>query len=114
VDNEPVDVKVGDTVIVAGYRTTREHTVAKVARVWITLDNGWRFRRDTQREETRNGYVDRLYTLDQWANKTLRDKSVKFLQDQGIDVLPGSPWWNRRVELANILKAAIAAGEEST
>lgn len=113
-DNEPVDVKVGDTVIVAGYRRMSRRTVAKVARVWVTLDNGWRFRRDIQREEGRNGSGDRFYTLDQWATRVLQDESVEYLRGQGIDVRHGTSWWNRRVELANILKAAIAAGEEPT
>jgi hypothetical protein len=107
-----VDVHVGDTVMLCQpRREPREATVTKVARVWITVGEGYReekFRRDTQADGP-DGYGKRFYTLTQWAEKRQRDEATTFLREQGIDLRNDSPWRDREIELAEVLRNGIGS-----
>jgi len=114
---EVAALKVGDTVVVAGGYGSRgdwQAKIIKVARVWITVEgrNGYhefRFRRDNQGDSSDYSPLYRFWTLEQWEAKRIRDEASTYLRDQGIDLRGYSPWYDRKVELANILKAAEAA-----
>lgn len=107
-----IDVEVGDTVmVVQPHHDSREDTVTKAGRVWITVDEGWqekKFRRDTQTDGSGIGVSARFYTLTQWAEKQQRDEVTAYLREQGIDLRHDSPWVGREAKLAAILQAAGA------
>lgn len=131
-DNEKIDVKVGDEVFVtvpgSGGRWGKSEVgikacVTSAARVWLTitecepreglrLSREWRMRRDTQTESWTNNtpgggvYKVHFYTPAQWEIKQRLDAAYAFLREQGINILPESPWYDaaKRIELADLIK----------
>jgi hypothetical protein len=107
-----VKVNVGDTVIIHnGYRNTvqrtYEATVTKVARIWITVGEGYsarRFRLDDQTDGTGEGWAKRFYTLEQWAEREKLNAAHAYLHKQGISLRSDSPWRGKETELADVLK----------
>ena len=113
-----VDVKVGETVKVIEYpggrvanAVVRDATVIKVARVWISVqihDSLWnqeqRFRRDSQTDGSPYSLASRFWTLEQWAAKEKLDAALALLREQGIDIRHESPWKDREVDLAAMLR----------
>lgn len=103
----PPAVKVGDEVVMFhGYGTeARRGYVTSAARIWIVVDNLYRFRRDTQTDESKSGTPSRFYTLDQWTEHKARTAAVRYLREQGIDLRTASPWQGREAELADLIRA---------
>jgi hypothetical protein len=118
---QPITVELNDKVMVfTGYgrrRDVRPGTVVKVARVWITVqDDEWtwkttRFRLDDQTDGTTNGVRDAFMTMDQYADYQRTVEAEKFLREQGIDLRYDSPWHQHRAELADIIRAGVAAAD---
>jgi hypothetical protein len=111
------EVKVGDFVkYTEGYgrhENAREALVTSVARVWITVTTGgkyareMRFRLDTQTDSPGpNGgaYSPRFYTIAQWEWREAETSAIRYLREQGINVIYDSPWSKRLVELADIIR----------
>lgn len=117
-DKAMIDVKVGETVKVVEYDGRRQNgqnakdaTVIKVARVWITVKVGtWReikLRRDNQTDGSGYGYATCFYTSAQWEERARRTEAMAFLREQGITVEHKSPWKDREVDLAAMLKLYV-------
>jgi hypothetical protein len=96
-------------------REPDDHTipavVVKAARVWVELASTenrltWRMRRDTQNEDTPySGNNARFVTPEQHDWEETRRWALGYLQENGIDIRPGSPWRGREVQLADIVSA---------
>jgi hypothetical protein len=94
-----------------------EATVKSVARVWVTIvgtvgerkhPQEWRMRLDTQDEGDRN-YSQRnarFETPDQHAYDRRLTAAYNYLLGQGIRLDWDSPWRDRTVELADLLRTA--------
>lgn len=89
-------------------------TVTKVARVWVTLTEitarphprEWRMRIDVQRENHRDySQLDaRFVTPEQWAYEHRETEARAFLKEERITIEYGSPWRDRAVELADLIR----------
>jgi hypothetical protein len=124
-------VQAGDEVIVTknigrGDLRTWRARITKVARVWLELEElrqeeipstwhrcTWRMRRDTQQENvtdrTPGGglYQARFWTLEQWERKVTLERARELLAGQGIRIEYTSPWSEREVELAELLRSHL-------
>ena len=95
--------------------------IVKVARVWVDVESTgkefpshWRIRKDTRDEGDRN-YSQRnarLYTLEQWAEYQREKEAELLLAEQGIEIRYSSPWYRRKIELADLIRKAITDGQE--
>jgi len=107
------DLKVGDVVHIrtySGYSPDYMARVVKINRVWIEMEHTaslrpLRFRKDTQRESDYTT-ADRFETEAQYAWSVREGAAFQFLREQGINIYPG-PWVNRRLELANAVRALL-------
>lgn len=111
------ELSVGQPVMIRqgyGKAVTLAGTVIKVGRVWIDVQiddrphQVERYRADTQNVGGQWAQSNRFYTLDQWADVEREEAANEFLRKQGIVPNFESPWYRRRVELADIIKAAIS------
>lgn len=89
--------------------------VTKVGRVWITAqdeNSSWvqyRFRLDDQTDGSGYSQRSRFMTMEQYAEHQRETEGGKFLHEQGIDLRYDSPWYERKAELADIIRSAAAA-----
>lgn len=95
--------------------------IMKVARIWMDVESvdkrfplHWRIRKDTLDEGDRNYSQGnaRLYTLELWAERERGQNAHAFLAEQGIRLDVDSPWRQREIELADLIRKAITDGEE--
>jgi hypothetical protein len=122
-------VRAGDEVIVTqnigrGALRTWRARITKVARVWVELEevvcepemhwpSTWKMRLDTQQENvtdrTPGGgmYQARFWTLAQWERKVALERARELLAGQGIRIEYTSPWSEREVELAELLRSHL-------
>lgn len=93
--------------------------VVKVGRVWATIAATekvieWRMRMDVQNEASPySGSDSSFLTLEQYAWEETRTWALGVLGAMKIDILPGSPWRGREVELADLLTRATQAASTS-
>jgi hypothetical protein len=121
-------VRAGDEVIVTqnigrGALRIWRARITKVARVWVELEevvcepemhrpSTWKMRLDTQQEnvtkaEARRAMVARFWTLAQWERKVTLERARELLAGQGIRIEYTSPWSEREVELAELLRSHL-------
>lgn len=97
--------------------------IFKVARVWVGIEQTdeepgvpgvqtWRMRRDTQDEGTRYiGSNASFVTPEQKAHDEQLATAQDYLREAGIGLSDTSPWRDRELDLAGIIRAGIAARE---
>lgn len=94
--------------------------IVKVARVWITVQGDdfhwqtWRFRLDDQTDGSEFASRSWFMTIDQYAVHQRTVEAEKLLREQGIDLRFDSPWRERKAELADLIRAGLAAAEQVT
>jgi hypothetical protein len=93
--------------------------VAKIGRVWVDLERSdlyssasgyhvWRMRMDRQDEASQYpGSNASFATLDQHEWDKTQTWAYGFLRDNRVDILPGSPWRGREVELADLVSGMV-------
>ncbi len=91
------------------HTSTYDGAVTKISRAWceITRDGygrSERFRIDDQSDGSGIGYGVHFYTLDQWERQQRESEARAYLREQGISVEYGSPWRDRVIELAELIK----------
>lgn len=94
--------------------------VTKAARVWVEIGKPgapewsvyrWRMRRDTQAEDSLfSGSNASFATLEQHAWDETQTWALGVLRDNKIDILPGSPWRGREMELAGMISKGVSGG----
>jgi hypothetical protein len=114
--SEPkITVELGQQVIMiegsGKSQIEKRGTVTKIGRVWIEVTRDgqtWtqRYRLDDQTDGSNYAARARFRTLDQWAEQKRQIEAERFLREQGIEVGYRSPWRERVVELAELIRGA--------
>ena len=88
-----------------GGGSARPSRITWIGRDWLKVD-GYRekLRIDTQKLPGAVGHGVHWRTLEQYAEETARSDALAFLQSQGISVDWRSPWRDRIVELADLIR----------